>query len=608
MKEADKSHKKIKFSQVFKSFLKVISWAFKANRYAFPILMVCLILTSLLPFLGNYIQSEIIDEITRLLTIEQSNRTFSVITTLIIFGILIAIFEKILWAIVALADKIHYFGLGKYVEMAFLTKASSLDMYHYENPKTNQLIQKVREIYEHRPKNIVNRLVWSSGDVVRIISSIVILISFSFPAFLLVLLTSIPSLIAGYKLGHGSWGIWDANALDKQRYWWSKDMLSRDDTLMELRIFRTKDYLFKTVESIYDKFTNKEKKDQTRRAFVESLVGNLSTLGYLAFWIIAIIETINGQISIGLLTFYIASMNTFSQALPNFFRSISSQYEDSLFLVDFFKFMELENKIVNGSVKLKEQVRSPKIEFKNVYFKYPETDKFVLHNFNLVIESGEKVAFVGVNGSGKTTVVKLLCRFYDVDEGEILIDGINIKELDLDSWYKKIGVLFQDFIKYGQFSVKTNIELGDVGNLNDEEKVNDAIFKSDSKEFIEDYKHKLEQILDKAFEDGISPSGGQWQRIALARAFFRDAPVLILDEPTSAIDAKGEYEIFQRLYKFSESKTLIIISHRFSTVRQADKIYVIENGEIVENGSHSELLELNGKYADAFRTQAKGYS
>ncbi len=222
------------------------------------------------------------------------------------------------------------------------------------------------------------------------------------------------------------------------------------------------------------------------------------------------------------------------------------------------------------------------------------------------INPGEKIAFVGVNGAGKTTIIKLLCRFYDVTEGEILIDGINLIDVDLDTWYKKIGVLFQDFVRYSQFDVKKNIELGDVDKVGDEKLVMEAVFKADAK-FIDDYRHKLEQVLDKSFEGGINPSGGQWQRIALARAFFRDAPILILDEPTSAIDAKGEFEIFERLYEFSQNKTVLIVSHRFSTVRRADKIYVIEHGRIAEAGTHEELLKINGKYADAFHTQAQGY-
>lgn len=446
-----------------------------------------------------------------------------------------------------------------------------------------------------------------SGDLIRIISSIAIVLTFSFPAFLLVLLTTIPGLIINIKLGSDSWGIWDANALDKRKYWWTKDMLGREDSLMELRIFRTQDYLMGVVKDIYNRFTDKERKNQVKRAFLESIFGNLSTLGSLGFWIIAIAATLNGDITLGLLTFYVSSTNNFSSALAGFFRYLSAQYEDSIYMVDFFKFLNLENTIKEGKLELHKKNNAPLIEFKNVWFKYKNSKRYVLKNFNLTINPGERIAFVGVNGAGKTTLIKLLCRFYDVSKGEILVDGINIKDLTFESLYTKIGVLFQDFIRYSQFDVKTNIELGDVSNLGNRARVEESVFKADAKEFIDAYSNKLEQVLDKSFEGGINPSGGQWQRIALARAFFRDAPILILDEPTSAIDAKAEFEIFERLYEFSKNKTVIIVSHRFSTVRKADKIYVLDKGQIVEQGTHVELLALNGKYSDAFYTQAKGY-
>jgi len=238
----------------------------------------------------------------------------------------------------------------------------------------------------------------------------------------------------------------------------------------------------------------------------------------------------------------------------------------------------------------------------------------VLKNFNLVIEPGAHIALVGVNGAGKSTIIKLLCRFYDVTEGQILINGVDLRHLDSESWYQQIGVLFQDFIQYGQFSARTNIELGDMDGMGDADQLDRAIFKADAEAFLKAYSQGIETVLDKSFEGGVNPSVGQWQRIAPARAFFRDAPVLVLDEPTSAIDATtsaidalAEYEIFERIYNFSAEKTLIIISHRFSTVRNADTIYVVDDGQIIESGSHESLLRLNGQYAKAFEAQAQGY-
>lgn len=593
--------------EILKAFIKIIKLTFMADRLSFIGLLVCLLIVSLTPFAINFLDSKVIDEIVYLLTVAQQDRVFNTLITFLIAIIVITIIDKICWACFALAEKSHYFSVRKHIEGIFLKKISELDMYHFEDNKTNNLIQKVKDMYDYKPSNVANRFVWMLGDFVKIISSIVIVLTFSLPAFLLVLATTIPGLIANIKLGSESWDIWDGSSLDRRKYWWAKDVLSREDSIMELRIFRTQQYLLNLVKNIYSSFTDKEKKNQVKRAFLESIFGNLSTLGSLGFWIIAIVATLNGEITLGLLTFYVASTNSFSNSLASFFRYLSSQYEDSLYLVDFFKFLDLENTIKEGSVSAQATGKAPLIEFKNVWFKYTNADVYILKDFNLTINPGERIALVGVNGAGKTTLIKLLCRFYDVTEGEILIDGTNIKDLTFESLYTKIGVLFQDFIRYSQFDVKTNVELGDLKNIGDKQKVEEAIFKADAQNFVEAYSKGIEQILDKSIEGGINPSGGQWQRIALARAFFRDAPILILDEPTSAIDAKAEFEIFERLYEFSIGKSVIIVSHRFSTVRKADKIYVLDKGQIVEQGTHSELLEINGKYAEAFNTQAKGY-
>jgi len=602
----DKIRKNNKKSIIY-AFFKIIKLTFNADRVSFISLLVCLIIVSLIPFAISFLDSKVIDEIVYLLELDQSSRVFAQLIIFVAGVILLTVIDKITWAFFAFAEKSHYFSVRKYIEGTFLKKISELDMYHFEDNQTNNLIQKVKDMYDYKPSNVANRFIWMIGDLIRVVTSILIVLTFSMPAFILVLITTIPGLIANMKLGSDSWDIWDGNSLDRRKYWWAKEVLSKEDSIMELRIFRTSDYLMNLVKNIYSRFTEKERKNQVKRAFLESIFGNLSTLGSLGFWIIAITSTLNGQITLGLLTFYVASTNSFSTALASFFRYLSAQYEDSLYLVDFFKFLNLENIIKEGKVAIEDTKKVPVIEFRNVSFKYTNSERYVLQDFNLTINPGERIALVGVNGAGKTTLIKLLCRFYDVTEGTILIDGIDIRDLTFESLYTKMGVLFQDFIRYSQFDVKTNIELGDLNNIGNTDKVNEAVFKADAQTFIDLYEKKLEQILDKSIEGGVNPSGGQWQRIALARAFFRNAPILILDEPTSAIDAKAEFEIFERLYEFSIGKSVIIVSHRFSTVRKADKIYVLDKGTIVEQGSHAELLALNGKYAEAFKTQAKGY-
>ena len=223
-----------------------------------------------------------------------------------------------------------------------------------------------------------------------------------------------------------------------------------------------------------------------------------------------------------------------------------------------------------------------------------------------VVTPGEKIALVGENGAGKSTLVKLLLRFYDATDGEILINGINIKNLDLNQWHKHIGALFQDFIKY-QFTFKENVIFGNLEKKDDMKALQDALKQSGAESYLADLPNGLDQIVGKTFEEGVDLSGGQWQKLALARAFFRDAPFLILDEPTSAIDAKAEFEIFENVQKLQKDKTVIIISHRFSTVRTADRILVLDEGKIIEEGSHEKLMNEKGVYAELFEIQAQGY-
>lgn len=278
------------------------------------------------------------------------------------------------------------------------------------------------------------------------------------------------------------------------------------------------------------------------------------------------------------------------------------------YIEKYFDFMTLQRTIHSPKepMPLPSLPLPPVIEFKHVSFQYPDNKRYILKDFNLTIKSGEKIAFVGENGVGKTTLIKLLLRFYDVTDGEITINGINIKHVNLDKWYVYIGALFQDFIKY-QFTFKDNVYFGDQKQTNNIELLKDAIAKSGANEFVKNLPDKYDQTVGKMFQDGIDLSGGQWQKLALARAFFKNAPILVLDEPTSAIDAKAEYEIFQHVQELQKDKTVIIISHRFSTVRNADRILVLDEGKIIEEGNHGVLMKKKGLYAELFNIQAQGY-
>ena len=313
------------------------------------------------------------------------------------------------------------------------------------------------------------------------------------------------------------------------------------------------------------------------------------------------------KLTIGDVTFWMRSLNTLENTISNTITNFNDMSESAMQIKDVYLLFQTESIFPDGEEVLGKLKSGPSIEFKNVDFKYPNTDNLVIKNLNLKINEGEKIAIVGHNGAGKTTVVKLICKFYQATKGEVLINKININSINSDSLYENMGTLFQDFNSYSHLTVKENIEVGKTDIDFDENKMRVAAQTADALGFIETYPKKFDTILSERYKGGIRPSTGQWQKIALARFFYRNSPLVIFDEPTAAIDAASEAKIFSKIYEFFEGKTVIIISHRFSTVRNADRIIVIDDGKIVEQGTHEQLLKLGGKYAQGFRLQAEGY-
>ena len=313
------------------------------------------------------------------------------------------------------------------------------------------------------------------------------------------------------------------------------------------------------------------------------------------------------NLSVGRLYFYISIVERFERNIHTLFSHGIALYETALRIDDVYGFFNLKPSFEDGGVLLDGSSKQIRIDCNNLSFKYPNSSNIVLKGVDLCIKPGEKVAIVGKNGAGKTTLIKLLLRFYRRTDGEIQINGTDIDDLKIDSYYKHVGTLFQDFGHYGALTVSENIFLGNVNDKFNLKFAKESAEKADVDEFVRKYPNKYSQILSESYTEGIRPSTGQWQRLAISRLFYRNPWLVIFDEPTASIDAEAEYKIFNNIYKFFENKTVIIISHRFSTVRNADRIILIDDGKIAEQGSHDELLALDGRYAKAFKLQAEGY-
>ena len=333
----------------------------------------------------------------------------------------------------------------------------------------------------------------------------------------------------------------------------------------------------------------------------------IGTGGYYTAYVYAVWRTVTGVFSFGTLTLLANAIREASSNLQQTFSTLSTIADQALFLTDLIAFFEMKPTIQSkpNALPAPRPIREG-FEFRNVSFRYPGSSRLVLNGLNFHLRPGERVALIGENGEGKTTIVKLLTRLYDPVEGEILLDGIDLRDYDLEDLYREIGVIFQDFMRY-EMTARENIAVGRIERMNDMDMLQQSAAKSMAVDVLRKLPRGLEQMLGRRFDGGVDLSGGEWQKVALARAYLRDAQVLILDEPTSALDARSEYEVFKRFAELTAGKMALFISHRFSTVRMADRIVVLEKGRIAEEGDHDTLTSLGGRYAEMFELQAASY-
>src|SRR3989338_3045766 len=502
-------------------------------------------------------------------------------------------------------DYLFRYKLQNFLNAKFYRKLSTLDIPHLEDPNTQNLISKVRDTVSWRPPDFLRMFSYLFGSTVGYISAFIVLVPFGWWIPVLITAVTLPRLYLRIRYGTAEWSVYGSGAPQVRKLWYLSWLLSTTEAIKEMRVFQSHGSLTSKFETFQNELLQLHKKPLDNYLRQLSYPPILETAVLFAIAYTQLPNVLTGVLTIGSFTLLINMIEQLNGNASGAVINFGDMYEHNLFVDHYFEVLELPKLITESkSQTVFKKISPPKIEFKNVSFKYPNSP-LVLENISFTINSGESVAFVGPNGAGKSTLIKLICRFYDVTEGKILINGVDIKDLKLSNWYKHMGTLFQDFVHY-YLTVRDNIILGNP-DKEDEKQVLEAARKSGAYEFIEKLPKGFDQNLGREYEEGEELSIGQWQKLAIARDFYQASPLLILDEPTSAIDAEAEYEIFNNLEKAYKNKTLILVSHRFSTVRNANKIFVIESGEITERGSHKQLLELNGKYAHMFNVQARGY-
>ncbi|MFM2383515.1 MAG: hypothetical protein RIQ72_87 [Candidatus Parcubacteria bacterium] len=505
----------------------------------------------------------------------------------------------------------------EWLEVKFINVKARVDVQTYEGPDFNNLMTKVRE-NSYKFTNFIDWFFDVFGYGVQLILAIAIIASYAWWIALVLFIALLPDMWVESRYGKRTWGIWDAKASIKRRYYEIGGHFSAVSSLIEMKVSQTARYLIGALKSMADAFTI----DQISNIHTKTKFKSISTLilaivmGGVILYIMN--DVIVGTLVIGTFVFIISSMNRLQNNLSQFLRGVSTMSTDNLFVDDVHAFLNTPNILKNGTILL--TPGTPGIEFEQVSFTYPQsssvsaeqtkeiTEKKVFNNITFTIKPGEKIAMVGVNGAGKTTLTKLLMRFYDPTAGNILIGGHNLRDIDIDTYYKKIGYLSQEYDRF-KFSVQEAIGMGNTTYPFTKDKVIDAAKKAQAHEFIMEWPHGYDTQLGKEFDGGVEPSIGQWQKLALARLFYRNPDIWILDEPTASIDAVAEMEIFHELEQLPKDKTVILISHRFNTVKNADRIMVIEHGEIKEFASHEELMQIpHGIYRTLFTKQKDSFS
>jgi ATP-binding cassette subfamily B protein len=582
----------------------VLRFVWESGRLVVVLGLVSRIIASILPPALFWVSKFIIDTIFGIVTTHQpiTNRLWWLVAAEFALAVSTGLVGRLI-------DYLDALLAGRYmnhISVRVMEHAASLDLLAYEDPVFYDRLERARVQATDRLYMIqaIGRLIQQVITTITLSISIVV---FSPWLLLLLIVGVIPAFVGETHFAFLGYAKNFRQTPIRRQLDYLRVLGGSKEAAKELKLFGLRDFLTGRFKALSDQVYHEDIALARRKVIAGSGLSMIGMAGYYTAYVYAVWQTVTGVFSFGTLTLLANAIREASSNLQQTFSTLSTIADQALFLTDLIAFFEMKPTIRSKP----DALAAPRpiqrgFEFRNVSFRYPGSSRLILNGLNFHLRPGERVALIGENGEGKTTIVKLLTRLYDPAEGQVLLDGVDLREYDLEDLYSEIGVIFQDFMRY-EMTARENIAVGRIERMNDQELLQESARKSMAADVLRKLPLGLEQMLGRRFDGGVDLSGGEWQKVALARAYLRDAQVLVLDEPTSALDARSEYEVFKRFAELTREKMALFISHRFSTVRMADRIVVLENGRIAEEGDHDTLTSLGGRYAEMFELQAASY-
>lgn len=573
------------------------------------------VVRALLPIATLYVGKLIIDEAVRLVSAGPGftsiadawhSGALDTLASLLLIEFALAIASDLLGRVINYGDGLLSELFTNVTSVRLMEHAATLDLEDFEDPDLQDKLDRARRQTMGR-MNLMSQLFGQVQDAITVISFAAGLLVYAPWLIVLLAVALVPAFVGEAHFNALGYSLNFAWTPERRQLEYVRQMGASVETAKEVKIFNLHRFLIAKYRELAEGFFRANRALARRRAFWGTLLATLGTLGYYIAYAYIAWRTVRGDFSIGDLTFLAGSFRRLRQLLEGLLVGFSQVAGQALYLDDLFSFFEIRPEIVSPpDAALVPRPIARGFAFENVGFRYPEAERWALRGLDFELRAGEVLALVGENGAGKTTLVKLLARLYDPDEGRILLDGRDLREYDLDDLRGNVGVIFQDFVRY-HLTAGENIGVGQIDAMGDTARIREAARRAMAEPVIDSLPRGYDQLIGRRFRTGVDLSGGQWQKIAIARAYMRDAQVMILDEPTAALDARAEFEVFQRFKELSHGKTAVLISHRFSSVRMADRILVLAEGRLEASGTHQELLAQGGRYAELFELQAAGY-